>query len=153
MTRRWVDIPITDDAFTPPDSVEPGKYVKLGSTSDHLLFAWVAGPTRAFRTPAPIAAQPPIRATWTDPRTGERVSKLQPFTSDDREIVDEFINFGLEQAGLPKYPSDFDWYVKVPEHITDAGELANALAAKNSARDEAHALRIINDTYNALLAV
>lgn len=152
MTEQWADIPVADDALTPPESVESGTYVKVGLTSDHLLFVWAAGPSRAFRTPAPISAQPPIRESWTDPDTGERVSQLRPFTSDEQEMIDEFVNFGLERAGVPHYLSEFDWFVKVPEHIVDADSLANALKAKNVARDEAHALEIITGTYNALLA-
>jgi hypothetical protein len=151
VTEKWVDIPVADDASTPPASVESGRYVKVGLTSDHLIFVWVAGPSRAYRVPAPISDRPPTRVTWTDPDTGERVGKLRPFTADDQEMTDEFVNYGLEQAGLPHYLSEFDWFVKVPEHIVDADSLADALKEKNLARDEAHALEIITETYNALL--
>lgn len=140
MTEQWADIPLADDARTPPPSVESGKYVKVGLTSDHLLFVWAAGPTRAYRTAAQISEQSSIRATWTDSETGERMSQLRPFTSDDQETIDEFVNFGLERAGLPSYPSEYDWFVKVPDYITDAENLANALKAQHSARDDVHAL-------------
>lgn len=100
----------------------------------------------------PDLGSPPVKVTHTNPRTGQRESHFEEFTDDDQRTIDEFVNFGLQLAGIAKFPSGFDWYVRVPSRIKDAAELADELRAKNSAPDEVEALTIITATYNRLLA-
>ena len=152
MSQQWSDFPVSHEPSSLPDTVEGGHYVRVAMTSHDLMTVWAAGPARAFRVAVPISARPPVKVTHTNPRTGQRESHFEEFTDDDQRTIDEFVNFGLQLAGIAKFPSGFDWYVRVPSRIKDAAELADELRAKSSAPDEVEALTIITATYNRLLA-
>ncbi|KJK37720.1 hypothetical protein UK23_41555 [Lentzea aerocolonigenes] len=70
------------------------RLLALPDNGYQLLLAWVAGPRRVVRTPAPIHA--------------------------DQDIVDTFVNSYLVDAGAPPRPRGFAWYVDLPDGVTPA---------------------------------
>ncbi|MFJ2667718.1 DUF5956 family protein [Nocardia fluminea] len=152
MTQQWTDIPIATDPSHAPAGVTGGHYVRVTPTIHGLMTVWTAGPSRSFRVHVPIEDRDPICVTYTNPKTGLREGHLEPFTQQDQESVEESINSGLREAGIPDIPSGYDWYVLAPAHIADGAALNNAMREKNSTTDSLGAARIIDDLYNALVA-
>ncbi|PFW98603.1 hypothetical protein CJ469_06062 [Nocardia farcinica] len=77
--------------------------------------------------------------------------RVQSETRSRANYIDESVNIGLRQAGIPDIPSGYDWYVLAPAQITDGSALDNALRDKNSTTDNLHAARIIARLYNDLV--
>lgn len=149
---QWNDFPIAPAPDHPPATVAEGHYVRVITTIHGLMTAWAAGPSRSFRVHVPIADRDPVRVTSTNPRTGRREHRFEPFTQDDQDYIDESVNFGLRQAGIPDIPSGYDWYVLAPAQITDGSALDDALREKNSTTDNLHAARTIARLYNDLVS-
>lgn len=101
---QWNDFPIAPAPDHPPATVTEGHYVRVITTIHGLMTAWAAGPSRSFRVHVPIADRDPVRVTSTNPRTGRREHRFVPFTQDDQDYIDESVNFGLRQAGIPDIP-------------------------------------------------
>ena len=72
--------------------LEGRRLLALPDNGYQLLLAWVAGPRRVVRTPAP----------------------LHP----DQEIVDTFVNSYLVECGAPPRPRGFAWYLDLPAGVT-----------------------------------
>lgn len=152
MTQQWNDYLVANDPDDPPIDAPAGQhFVRVVMTTDGLMTAWMAGPSRAFRVPAPVTDHPPIKVTCTNPQTGQREGRYESFTQQDQQTNDEFVNFGLRRADIPDIPTEFEWYVLAPQHISNGHDLEDALRAKNSAPDEHRTLAIISDTYNDLV--
>ena len=74
--------------------VEGRRMLALPDNGYRLLLAWVAGPRRVVRTPAPM--------------------------HPDQDVIDVFVNSYLTDAGAPPRPRGFAWYVDLPPGITPA---------------------------------
>lgn len=68
--------------------LEGRRLLALPDNGYQLLLAWVAGPRRVVRTPAPM--------------------------HPDQDIVDTFVNSYLVEAGVPPRPRGFAWYLDLP---------------------------------------
>lgn len=92
-----VDAEPDEIAVVPPDRVvalHGRRLLALPDNGYQLLLAWVAGPRRVVRTPAPM--------------------------HPDQEIVDAFVNSYLVEAGAPPRPGGFAWYLDLPEQLEPA---------------------------------
>lgn len=80
----------------PPDTrvvlIGSRRMLALPDNGYQLLLAWVAGPRRVVRTPAPM--------------------------HPDQDIIDMFANSYLAEAGVPPRPHGFAWYVDLPVGVT-----------------------------------
>ncbi|RAS65488.1 hypothetical protein C8D87_10435 [Lentzea atacamensis] len=83
--------------------LEGRRLLALPDNGYELLLAWVAGPRRVVRTPAPM--------------------------HPDQDIIDTFVNSYLVEAGAVPRPRGFAWYLDLPVgvtpshvwHVVDAG--------------------------------
>ena len=74
--------------------LEGRRLLALPDNGYQLLLAWVAGPRRVVRTPAPM--------------------------HPDQDVVDTFVNSYLVEAGAPPRPRGFAWYLDLPAGIAPA---------------------------------
>jgi hypothetical protein len=78
------------------------------------------------REPAP----PPDLVTGHIEQAGEREAFEEPFTSDDRGIIDDDIDAYLRDADLPPRPRGYVWMIRVPDgHPSPGAFLADVDAA------------------------
>lgn len=70
------------------------RMLALPDNGFQLLLAWVAGPRRVVRTPAPV--------------------------HPDQEIIDAFVNSYLVDSGVPPRPRGFAWYLDLPSEVEPA---------------------------------
>ncbi len=92
-----VDAEPEEISAAPPDRVvalQGRRLLPLPDNGYQLLLAWVAGPRRVVRTPAPV--------------------------HPDQEIVDAFVNSYLVEAGAPPRPAGFSWYLDLPAEVEPA---------------------------------
>jgi hypothetical protein len=92
-----VDAEPEEISAAPPDRVvalQGRRLLPLPDNGYQLLLAWVAGPRRVVRTPAPV--------------------------HPDQEIVDAFVNSYLVEAGAPPRPAGFSWYLDLPAGVEPA---------------------------------
>lgn len=73
-------------------SIAGARYLELPDNGYELLFAWLAGPRRAYRRAVTVEAR----------------------TDDDWETIDRFVNSFLREAGAPPRPRGFTWYLELP---------------------------------------
>jgi hypothetical protein len=74
--------------------LEGRRLLALPDNGYQLLLAWVAGPRRVVRTPAPM--------------------------HPDQDFVDTFVNSYLVEAGAPPRPRGFAWYLDLPSGVAPA---------------------------------
>lgn len=74
--------------------LEGRRLLALPDNGYQLLLAWVAGPRRVVRTPAPV--------------------------HPDQDVVDTFVNSYLVEAGAPPRPRGFAWYLDLPAGVAPA---------------------------------
>ncbi|MCP2246768.1 DUF5956 family protein [Lentzea aerocolonigenes] len=74
--------------------LEGRRLLALPDNGYQLLLAWVAGPRRVVRTPAPM--------------------------HPDQDVVDTFVNSYLVEAGAPPRPRGFAWYLDLPAGVAPA---------------------------------
>lgn len=74
--------------------LEGRRLLVLPDNGYQLLLAWVAGPRRVVRTPAPM--------------------------HPDQDVVDTFVNSYLVEAGAPPRPRGFAWYLDLPAGVAPA---------------------------------
>ncbi|MFC3896068.1 DUF5956 family protein [Lentzea rhizosphaerae] len=74
--------------------LEGRRLLALPDNGYQLLLAWVAGPRRVVRTPAPM--------------------------HPDQDVVDMFVNSYLVEAGAPPRPRGFAWYLDLPVGVAPA---------------------------------
>ncbi|GGU57254.1 DUF5956 family protein [Lentzea flava] len=72
--------------------LEGRRLLALPDNGYQLLLAWVAGPRRVVRTPAPM--------------------------HPDQDVIDTFVNSYLVEAGVPPRPRGFAWYLDLPVGTT-----------------------------------
>lgn len=75
------------------------------------LLAWAAGPENARRRPTTDDGRTVRVATE---RNGVVTGPLlEPFTAYDRDIIEDGVNWYLEDAGVPPRPRGYTWFVRV----------------------------------------
>ncbi|MEU7478062.1 DUF5956 family protein [Lentzea sp. NPDC042327] len=92
-----VDAEPEEISAAPPGRVVALQGRRLLPLSDNgfsLLLAWVAGPRRVVRTPAPLLP--------------------------DQDVVNAFVNSYLVEAGAPPRPAGFSWYLDLPAGVEPA---------------------------------
>lgn len=74
--------------------LEGRRLLALPDNGYQLLLAWVAGPRRVVRTPAPVHR--------------------------DQDVIDTFVNSYLVEAGAPPRPRGFAWFLDLPVGVAPA---------------------------------
>lgn len=90
--------------------------------------AFIAGPPNFGRRPADDSGRTVHVALEHPDGSSEEFDR--PFTADDRASVDEAAGWYLADWGMPPRPSGFDWFVRMPEGVTDAVAFELALTGR-----------------------
>lgn len=92
----------------------------------------VAGPGHGLRNPK-HSVQKEISVVTTT--AGSTTVKNVPFTDQDQEIIDDFLDEYLVAAGLEPRPRGYDWYLRLPNGITSFDEISVLLNAALAEED------------------
>ncbi|GAB2815687.1 DUF5956 family protein [Lentzea nigeriaca] len=95
--------------------LEGRRLLALPDNGYQLLLAWVAGPRRVVRTPAPI--------------------------HPDQDVIDTFVNSYLVEAGVPPRPRGFAWYLDLPVGTTPS-DVWHAVDTDGAHRSPVDLLRV-----------
>jgi hypothetical protein len=87
-------------------------WVELAENGWGALMGWAAGEENLRRHPTSDAGR---TVTGYIEQAGEREAFEEPFTSDDREIIDDDIDAYLRDADLPPRPRGYVWMIRVPD--------------------------------------
>lgn len=108
-------------------------FVLLPENGWEALVLAVAGPGRGARYPK-RRVQKEISVVTTT--AGSTTAKKVPFTDEDQEIIDDFLDEYLVAAGFEPRPRGYDWFLRLPNGITSFDELNvlfhAALAGENA---------------------
>jgi hypothetical protein len=151
MAQYWNEYPISEVEDRVPSELPVGRYVSVISNGHGALTAWVAGPSRCYRTSYPASAHPPVKVTRGDPSREPEEVWFEPFTEEDLRMVNDGVNSYLADAGVRLQPRGYKWHVLVPETIRDGDELEYALREKNNWIEPAEVLKAIRRLYESLL--
>ncbi|MFF1553336.1 DUF5956 family protein [Rhodococcus erythropolis] len=152
MAQYWSEYPLSEVDGQVPSALPVGRYVSVISNGHGALTAWVAGPSRCYRTPYPASAHPPVRVTRGDPSREPEEVWFEPYTEEDLRTVNDDVNSYLAEAGVRLQPRGYTWHVLVPESIRDGEELESALREKNQFIEPAEVLRVIERIYESLVS-
>jgi len=114
---------VWDDFSTAPS---PAGFVLLPENGWEALVLAVAGPGRGVRNPKRSVQKKVSVVTTT---AGSTTIKSVPFTDQDQEIIDDFLDEYLVAAGFGPRPRGYDWYLRLPNGITSFDELSVLLNA------------------------
>ena len=98
----------------------PAGFVLLPENGWEALLLAVAGPGRGVRNPKRSVPKEVSVVTTT---AGSTTIKSVPFTDQDQEIIDDFLDDYLVAAGFEPRPRGFDWYLRLPKGIMSFDEL------------------------------
>lgn len=152
MAQYWSEYPLSEVDGQVPSALPVGRYVSVISNGHGALTAWVAGPSRCYRTPHPASAHPPVRVTRGDPSREPEEVWFEPYTEEDLRMVNDDVNSYLAEAGVRLQPRGYKWHVLVPESVRDGEELEYALREKNQYIEPAEVLRAIERLYESLVS-
>jgi hypothetical protein len=108
-------------------------WVELAENGWGALIGWPAGEENLRRRPASDAGR---TVTGYTEQAGEREPFEEPFSSADREIIDDDIDAYLRDADVPPRPRGYCWMIRVPDgHASPEVFLADVEAAINRAAD------------------
>lgn len=94
-------------------SIAGARYLELPDNGYQLLFAWLAGPRRAYRRADTAEHTVTAIRRPRDDDTPQAVT-VEARTDDDWETIDRFVNSFLREAGAPPRPRGFTWYLELP---------------------------------------
>jgi Family of unknown function (DUF5956) len=90
-------------------------FVLLPENGWEALVLAVAGPGHGVRYPKrSVQKEISVVTTVADSRTVKKV----PFTNQDQEMIDDFLDEYLVAAGFEPRPRGYDWYLRLPNGIT-----------------------------------
>ena len=104
MAQYWSEYPWSEVDGQVPSVLPVGRYVSVISNGHGALTAWVAGPSRCYRTPHPASAHPPVRVTRGDPSREPEEVWFEPYTEEDLRMVNDDVNSYLAEAGVRLQP-------------------------------------------------
>lgn len=108
------------------------RWAELEETGWDALIAWAAGPQNLRRVLNSDVGRT-VSVTCT---RGEMTEQFEePFTEDDRRIVDDSVDEYLADAGIPSRPRGYRWFIRVPD----------AYGSARTFRDDVH--KAINEAY------
>ena len=110
----------------------PAGFVLLPENGWEALVLAVAGPGRGVRNPKRSIPKEISVVTAT---AGSPTIKKVPFTDQDQEVIDDFLDDYLVAAGFEPRPRGFDWYLRLPKGITSVDELSVLLNAAVASED------------------
>jgi hypothetical protein len=114
---------VWNDFSTTPS---PTGFVLLPENGWETLVLAVAGPGRGVRN-TKRNVQKEVSVVTT--AAGSTTTKSVPFTDQDQEIIDDFLDEYLVAAGFGPRPRGYDWYLRLPKGITSFDELSALLNA------------------------
>ena len=82
------------------------------------MAVWCAGPSYAWRSPWSLDPEREVKLEKID-RDGNVRNFASPFTLADQYEIDAEINSYLEDAGIPRRPSGFRWFISLPRGTPD----------------------------------
>lgn len=88
------------------------RWAELDETGWDALIAWAAGPQNLRRVPGSDAGR---IVSVTRTRGGVTEQFEEPFTQDDRRLVDDSVDEYLAEAGIPSRPRGYRWFIRVPD--------------------------------------
>ncbi|MBP2412576.1 hypothetical protein JOF48_001375 [Arthrobacter stackebrandtii] len=91
------------------------------------MMAWAAGPDNVRKTVQSDEGRIIRRTVIAD---GVESTRLEPFTPEDRAIVEDAINSDLESAGIPPRPSGFVWHLRIPGDWSGDSSVIDTLGAR-----------------------
>lgn len=89
-------------------------WTELPETGWGMLAAWAAGTENIRRYPVDDTGRQVRVTTETGTSTETR---FDPFTTSDRQAVDEDIESYLADAGVPAPPRGYTWLIRLPETV------------------------------------
>jgi hypothetical protein len=92
------------------------------------VIAFIAGPGRFGRRPANDEGRT-VRIIEERP-DGSSVEYTRPFTSEDRDSIEESAGWYIADWGMPPRPAGFDWFVRLPAGETDAAAFERRLTGR-----------------------
>ncbi|MET3934890.1 hypothetical protein ABIE00_002936 [Arthrobacter sp. OAP107] len=95
-----------------PEAGPSASWVKLAENGWGALMAWAAGEDNLRRHPSSDAGR---TVTGYTEGAGERTPFEEPFTSADRQGVDDDFDMYLREADLPPRPRGYVWMIRVPD--------------------------------------
>ncbi|WP_371818140.1 DUF5956 family protein [Pseudarthrobacter sp. C4D7] len=107
-------------------------FVLLPENGWEALVLAVAGPGHGARS-SKHSVQKEIPVVTTT--AGSTTVKNVPFTDQDQEIIDDFLDEYLVAAGFEPRPRGYDWYLRLPNGITSFDELSVLLNAALAEED------------------
>lgn len=112
-----------------PQETHGPDYWLLDETRDHVIFAWLAGPAVVVRRSALGTHR--TRVEYWNAETAAWTRYDQRRTTSDQEAIDDDINDGLRNVGIPPRPGGYDWLAlrsmlrSEPEQLADELEEAS----------------------------
>ncbi|WP_350224195.1 DUF5956 family protein [Pseudarthrobacter sp. fls2-241-R2A-127] len=108
-------------------------FVLLPENGWEALVLAVAGPGCGVRSPRrSVQKVLPVVVTTAGSTT---TTRSVPFTDQDQEIIDDFLDEYLVAAGFEPRPRGYDWYLRLPNGIASLDELSVLLNAALAAED------------------
>ncbi|MFI6230108.1 DUF5956 family protein [Micromonospora echinospora] len=105
--------PAWDDVLTRDNPPGDG-YYELTENGWGALIGWLSGVDRMVRCPDRL---PHVVTEVCTDRSGTRERTL-PRSTEDQQIIDDFINEYLGDAGLPSRPTGWRWFLRLPSGYT-----------------------------------
>jgi len=119
----WSDFPLLSD----PDEATKD-YVEVPDNGFQLCIEWAAGPALGARLPrGPEIRQ--VEVNCEDRLTGTSNSHMTPWTEEDDNAVDFFVNSYLAEAGIPARPRGYRWFLKRPPSISPGNDAFNQISS------------------------
>jgi Family of unknown function (DUF5956) len=101
----WTDVSVVES--------NSDRWAELEENGWGALIGWAAGTANLRRRPSSDEGR---SVTVTVERGGAAIASVEPFTTDDRIIVDDSIDEYLQEAGVPARPRGWVWLIRVPEN-------------------------------------
>lgn len=137
----WENFPVDDrlgrvqpfdrEADTDID-LDGERYRQLGDTGWYMLVSWLAGPRNIRRAPDDRSAHT-VRVTTHD-RARRATTSTEVRSEADQDMIEEFVNDYLREAGIPARPRGFSWHLRVPggRQATELWRAIHALEEQES---------------------
>ncbi|WP_262106518.1 DUF5956 family protein [Arthrobacter sp. Marseille-P9274] len=107
-----------------PDGARSGEWVEVPETGWDMLAAWAAGTENVRKLPVDDTGREVRVTIETD---GVTRTRMEPFTAQDRQAVDEGIEDYLRDAGAPVPPRGFVWLMRLPPGVASEEQLSREI--------------------------